>query len=430
MPLIILGTRFFSKKMHRRYTQVQAAFADITESAREQFAGIKIIKAYNRQKESNTKFDNISRDYIEKNLKLVKITGSFFPLMIFFSNLSMAIVLFLGGRQTILRNITPGDFVAFISYLELITWPMMAIGWVTNLIQRGNASLDRINRILKTAPHIQNRKDARRLTAPDGNIAFENVYFTYHHAEQNETTDKRIPDDDIRRWVLSGVDVQLSKGETLGIVGPPGAGKSTLLYLIPRLYDVCRGRILMDGTDIRKLHLEDLRFQISFVPQEPFLFAGTIRDNILFENESVDDKRLKKACKSAAIYDTIINFSQGFDTMVGEKGIILSGGQKQRICLARAFLQDKPILLLDDPISQVDLETGAVITRSIKNMSREKTTIIVSHRLSALNFADRIIVLTNGIIQAAGSHEQLMKTNDYYAKTYRLQEIEETFHAS
>ena len=426
MPLIIFGTRFFSKKMHRRYGRVQAAFSDITEVARERFTGIRIIKAFNRQEESSGKLDTMSREYIDKNLQLVRITGSFFPLMVFFSNLSMAVVLFLGGRQTILKSITPGDFVAFISYLALITWPMMAIGWVTNLIQRGGASLDRINRILETSPQISDRENARPLTSPKGDIAFENVYFAYN---QSEDSGERKNSKD-RRWTLSGADFQLGRGKTLGIVGPPGGAKSSILYLIPRLYDVSEGRILIDGEDIRNLRIKDLRSQISFVPQEPFLFAGTIRENIIFENEGVDKKRLERAVRAAAVYETIKGFPKGFDTMVGERGVILSGGQKQRIALARAFLQDNPFLLLDDPISQVDLETGAAITRSIREMSRDKTTIIVSHRLSALSFADRIMILDNGKIQAVGNHERLLEENEYYARTFRLQEIEEALNGS
>jgi ATP-binding cassette subfamily B protein len=424
MPLIVFGTKFFSKRMHRRYGAVQASFSDLTEAVRERFAGIRIIKAFTREEESQKHLNEKSNDYIEKNLRLVRITGTFFPLMMLFSNLSMATVLFLGGRQTIFGTISPGDFVAFIAYVGIITWPMMALGWVTNLIQRGKASLDRINHILETDPEIYDKKTAIFLPKIDGTIAFQNVSFDYEFCEKEDRAHNRETS-----HVLSEISFQVQQGQTLGIVGPPGAGKSTILSLIPRLYDVCSGKILIDDTDIRDIQLAQLRGAISFVPQEPFLFAGTIRENILLENESVDQQQLLTAVNAACLDETIQDLSDGFDTIVGEKGVVLSGGQKQRIALARAFLQDSPILLLDDPISQVDMETGANIVKYIREMTHKKTTIIVSHRLSALSFADNIIVLENGKIIASGTHDQLMETSTYYAQTYKLQEIEEAFHA-
>lgn len=424
MPLIVFGTRFFSKRMHRRYGAVQASFSDLTEAVRERFAGIRIIKAFTREEESKKHLNDKSRDYIEKNLRLVRITGTFFPLMMLFSNLSMATVLFLGGRQTIFGTISPGDFVAFIAYVGIITWPMMALGWVTNLIQRGKASLDRINQILEIDPKIYDKKTAISLPKIDGTITFQNVFFDYESCEKEDRVQNRKTS-----HILSEISFQVQQGQTLGIVGPPGAGKSTLLSLIPRLYDVCSGKILIDDTDIRDIQLAQLRGAISFVPQEPFLFAGTIRENILLEHESVDEHQLLTAVNDACLDETIRDFPDGFDTTVGEKGVVLSGGQKQRIALARAFLQDSPILLLDDPISQVDMETGANIVKYIREMTHKKTTIIVSHRLSALSFANNIIVLENGKIIVSGTHDQLMETSTYYAQTYKLQEIEEAFHA-
>ena len=424
MPMIAFGTRVFSRKMHRRYGQVQASFSDLTEAVRERISGIRIIKAFTREEESRMHLNKKSREYIDKNLRLVKITGSFFPLMMLFSNLSMALVIFLGGRLTIFGTITPGDFVAFIAYLGIITWPMMALGWVVNLIQRGKASLDRINRILETRPEITDRENALILPEFSGFIEFRNVSFDYEPPGKNSTGQ---PEPSSR--VLSDIRFQIERGQTLGIVGPPGSGKSTILSLIPRLYDVRSGQILIDGIDIRDIQLSQLRSRISFIPQEPFLFAGTIRDNILFENEVADNQKLIWAVSSASIYETIRDFPKGFDTIVGEKGVVLSGGQKQRIALARALLNDRPILLLDDPISQVDMETGSIIVKAIREMSRTKTVIIVSHRLSALSFADNIIVLDNGKIVSSGTHEKLMEKCRYYSKTYQLQEIEEAFYA-
>jgi len=414
MPLIVVSARFFSKKMHRRYQSVQAAFSDLTEVIRERFAGIRIIKAHHLKNEAAAAVEAASQDYVNENIRLVKIMGSFFPMMLLFTNLSLAIVLYLGGRQTIMQTITPGDFVAFISYLGLLTWPMMALGWVTNLIQRGRASLDRINIILKTAPEIKDRKNAASLEKVQGHITFENVTFRYGSAKDRNRT-----------ATLSQIEFSLAPGKVLGIVGPPGCGKSTLLSLIPRLYDIQEGRILLDGHDIRDLKLQTLRSHIAFIPQEPFLFAGTIRDNMTFGNRTITEGQLEKTAGQAALYDTIKSFPKGFDTVVGEKGVILSGGQKQRIAIARCLLHPADILILDDPISQVDPETGTDIINTIRGMAGQKTIIIVSHRLSAVSYADQIITLDQGRIVESGSHEQLMASNNYYARTIQLQEIEE-----
>ncbi len=419
MPLIVFGTRFFSKKMHRRYQAVQASFSDLTEAIRERFVGIRIIKAHHREGPSAAVVEAASRQYIDKNIRLVKIIGAFFPMMLLFSNLSLAIVLYLGGRKTILMTITPGDFVAFISYLGLLTWPMMALGWVSNLIQRGRASLERIDRILQTEPQIKDHQNARPLEKPRGKIVFESVFFGYHGDSGDNKQD-----------VLHGIDLCIDAGSVLGIVGPPGGGKSTLLNLIPRLYDPRQGRILLDGHDIRRLQIRSLRSQISFIPQEPFLFAGTIRENITFDNPAVSQSQLEKAARDAALYDTVMGFSDGFDTVVGEKGVILSGGQKQRIALARCLLQDSAILLLDDPISQVDLATGRTIIATLRRMAGRKTIVIVSHRLSAVRHADAIITLERGRITESGTHRQLMQTGGYYARTFRLQEMEEDLNAT
>ena len=417
MPMIVLGTRFFSKKMHRLYGEVQGAFSELTEVVRERFAGIRIIKAYNQQQEAVSRIESVSKHYIGKNLSLVKITGSFFPMMVFFSNLSLAIVLFLGGRQTITFTITPGDFVAFISYLGLLTWPMMAIGWVTNLIQRGKASLDRIDKIIQTLPEIDDRVRGIILEKVKGSVVFENVSFSY------------LPD--VHKSgsfsVLDRININVDPGKILGIVGSPGSGKSTLLNLIPRIFNVSQGRIMLDGIDIRKLKVRDLRSRISFMPQEPFLFAGTIRENIMFGNKKIRNTELIRAAQAASIYETITSFPDGFETLVGEKGIVLSGGQKQRVALARALIKDSTIMILDDPISQVDMETGDAIIKTIRSMAGYKTIIIVSHRLSAVRFADQIIALEKGSIIESGNHSELMAQNKYYAKTFRLQEIEEEY---
>jgi ATP-binding cassette subfamily B protein len=414
MPLLVLSSRFYTRKMHRMYREVQGAFSNLTEVVRERFSGIRIIKTFNMEQDSFSKVEVVSRDYFKKNMSLVKVVGSFFPMMLFFTNVSLAIVLYVGGRQTIALAITPGDFVAFISYLGLLTWPMMATGWVANLIQRGKASLNRINTILLTRPVIEDGAGVIFVKNLAGKVVFENVSFSF-----NQET---LP-------VLSEVNIELECGSMLGIVGPPGSGKTALLNLIPRIYNVSQGRILIDSNDVSQVRIRDLRSCVSFVSQEPFLFAGTVRENLIFGDKEVPESVLIQAVKDAALYETIQSFPDGFETLVGEKGVVLSGGQKQRIALARAFLHDTPILILDDPISQLDMDTGTSIIKTIRAMAGQKTIVIASHRLSAVRFADNIIVLNDGRILESGTHDQLMKNETYYAKIFRLQELEEEMHA-
>ena len=408
MPFIVFGTRFFGKQMHRRYKDVQAAFADLTESVRERLTGIRIVKAYGTEVTEQQQIEQVSGRYVQKNLNLVAITGSFFPLMLLFSNTSMAIVLYLGGRQTILQEITAGDFVAFISYLGLLTWPMMALGWVTNLIQRGRASLDRIHAVLQTLPDIADAKNAVSLQHVTGRLRFNHVGLSFDKAEPP---------------VLSDICMDIDPGKTLGIIGPPGSGKTSLLNLVLRFYDATEGQILMDGVDIRYLRLSDLRSQIAYVPQEPFMFAGTILENLTLGDKAYDRDEVEQAAELASIYTTIQSLPLGFETLVGERGIILSGGQKQRIALARALLSQRSFLLLDDPISQVDTDTGTRIIDTIRSLAGQKTILIVSHRISALGFADRIMSMSKGRILEYGTHEELMANNTYYAHTFRLQEV-------
>jgi ATP-binding cassette subfamily B protein len=408
MPLIVLTTRLLGRRMHRGYQQVQASFADLTEAVRERCAGIRMIQAHNVEAAASNAIGKVSQTYVDENIKLVGVTGLFFPLMVLLTNLSLALVLLLGGRRAILAEITPGDLVAFISYLNLLSWPMMALGWVTNLIQRGGASLERLKTILERQPAIGDAPGAQSRKRIDGHIAFEGVWFAYNG-----------------QWVLRNIDRRINAGEILGIVGPPGSGKSTLLSLVPRLYDAQRGRILIDGTDLRDIRLTDLRRHMAFVPQEPFLFAGTLRENIGFGCCRADAAQLQRAVADAGLSETIASMPGGLNTVVGEKGILLSGGQKQRVALARALLMDAPILLLDDPISQVDTATGRTIIDSIRRMAGRKTILIVSHRLAALRFADHIMTLEGGDLVEGGTHDKLVRDGGYYARVFALQELED-----
>lgn len=410
MPIIVILARVLSRRMHTLYREVQASFADLTEVVRERFAGIRVVKAYNREGVEAKRLSEISKDYLGKNLRLVRVTGLFFPGMMFFSNISLALVLYLGGRQTIGFTITPGDFVAFISYIGLLTWPMMAMGWVINLIQRGAASLDRINVILETRPEILGPKRRGPPENLRGDILFDQVGFRYRPEHPS---------------ALSKISFSVASGQTLGVVGPTGSGKTTLCHLIPRLIDATEGGLLIDGVNVRDINLETLRAHMAVVPQDAFLFSGTIRDNLCFAKENAPDQEVIQSARTAHLYDTIIRFPDRFDTVIGEKGIMLSGGQKQRLSLARALLISAPILILDDPLSQVDTETGAAILAGIRDLSHARTTVIVSHRLSHVRHADLIIVLERGSITEAGTHDKLMALEGYYSRMYRWQEIEE-----
>jgi ATP-binding cassette subfamily B protein len=408
MPILVLGTRLLGKRMHQRYRKVQAAFADLTEAVRERCAGMRMIKAHHGESQAARAIGRVSKAYIDENIRLVGVTGLFFPMMILITNSCLALVLFFGGRRTILAEITTGDFVAFISYLNMLAWPMMALGWVTNLIQRGGASLERLKNILEEQPEIRNRPGALVLEGIQGRIELEKVFFTYDN-----------------RMVLENIDLRVAPGEILGIVGPPGSGKSTLLSLVPRLYDATSGRVVVDGHDVRDLSLAELRRNVAYVPQEPFLFAATIRENLIFGCPRGCITRLDQAIADAGLSQIMQELPKGLETVVGERGVLLSGGQKQRIALARALLIDAPVLLLDDPISQVDTVTGQRIVSTLNGMIGTKTVLIVSHRLAAVRFAHRIITLEEGRVTQYGSHDQLVGAGGYYARVHRLQELED-----
>ncbi|MFK5953726.1 MAG: ABC transporter ATP-binding protein [Desulfobacterium sp.] len=406
MPFIALLTKILSKKLFLSYREVQESFSHLMESTRERFAGIRIIKAFNREATEVAGITRESNAYITSNMKLVKLRGMIFPLVIFLNNVSLAIILGAGGRKVILADISTGDFVAFISYLNLLTWPVMAVGWVTNMIQRGKASIDRIIAILDVPGEAEKPGKIFTPSKIHGEISVDNISFSF---------DKKV---------IDGVGFKLQPGEVLGIAGPPGSGKTTLANLLPRLYDPDEGIISIDGMDIGHISLKTLRQSISFMPQEPFLFSGTIEANLRFGDPGADDEKINKALAMAGLTETISGFPRGLDTLIGEKGVMLSGGQKQRIALARAFLKDAPILILDDPVSQVDMATASDITRIIDAMAGKKTIIIISHRFSIFKNADHVMVLYQGRVVEQGTHPELIDHNGYYARSWQMQETE------
>ncbi len=407
MPLIVISSRILGRRMHRSYRQVQAAFASMTETVRQRLAAIRLIKAHGLYGQASADVDRSSLQYVRRNMELVRISGIFFPLMLLFTNLSLALVLWLGGRRAMVGRITPGDFVAFLHYLGLMTWPMMALGWVINLVQRGKASLDRLDEVMRTRPQVESPSRPVTPGPCRGAVAFQEVVFSYPGRS---------------RPAVEQISFKVEPGQVLGLVGPPGSGKTTVLNLVMRHYDVSRGRILLDGVDLRRLGPDWIRDAIAWVSQEPFIFAGTIKENLTLGRAGISKRRLERVLADAALEKTVAGLPAGLETLVGEKGVILSGGQKQRIALARALLKDSPVLLLDDPVSQVDAATGHHLVQTLRRLAGRKTMLIASHRLAAVSFADNIICLEQGRITASGSHGRLVAAGGYYCRMAIVQE--------
>ena len=399
---------FFGKAIFKRFKAVQEAFAEITERVRETISGIRIVKAFVQEDGEIKAYRDLNEDYVAKNMSLVRIWGFFWPLVTFFAGSATALVIWQGGAKAITGSISLGDVVAFMNYLWILVWPMIAIGWVTNLIQRGSASMTRIQELLDTKPEITEAEKPYRERVK-GRVEFRNLTFSY--AEGAEP-------------VLRDINLVLEEGMTLGIVGRTGSGKTTLVSLLPRLFDPPAGTVFVDGVDVRDLSLETLRSAIGFVPQEAFLFSATIRENIAFFDPSAPEDAVIKAAMSAEIWDEIQEMPNSLETMVGERGITLSGGQRQRVAFARALIKDPRILVLDDTLSAVDFETEEKILANLKVFLPGRTGIIISHRLSAVSDADRIIVLDDGRIAEAGTHAQLLERGGIYAKTWELQQLE------
>jgi ATP-binding cassette subfamily B protein len=409
-PIIVVLTRILTRRMSAGFESVQNTFSDLTEQVREAFAGIRVIKAYNREEWEYQRVKVSGRKYISENMHLAGTLGFFFPMMTLFTNIGLAVVICLGGRLTILGDITTGDFVAFISYLNLLTWPMMAMGWVTNLIQRGSASMRRINRILYEDPEIKDTAPPGSVPGIRGKISIKGLSIRYPGK-----TDHALKD----------VSLEIEAGETLAVVGPVGSGKTTLLNAIPRILDVPEGTLFVDGHDIREIPLKTLRESIGFVTQDVCSVSDTLRNNVLFGRPDVSEKDLEEALRAANIFEDINEFENGLDTLLGERGITLSGGQRQRLTIARALISDPPILILDDALSMVDTRTEERILNRILKLRRRKTNLIVSHRLSTVSRTDRTVVLEQGKIVETGNHKSLLRQGGLYASLYERQILEQ-----
>jgi ATP-binding cassette subfamily B protein len=405
LPILSISIYLLSKVIQKRSTVVQQFLSKLTTIAQETFSGLHVIKAYGIEKQTIENFEDISKGSKEKNISLYKAQALFFPLLILLIGVSNILVIYIGGLRYINGQISNiGVIAEFIIYVNMLTWPVAVVGWVTSIVQQAEASQKRINEFLHETSEIKNVED--KPTIIDGKISFNNVFFTY---------------EDTNITALKNINFTIEKGKTLAILGKTGSGKSTIASIISRLYDVENGEVLIDDKPIKKVNLESLRQQIGFVPQDGFLFSETIKNNIRFGKVNATDLDVENAAKNAHIHHNIIKFNDGYDTFVGERGVTLSGGQKQRISIARAIISNPKILIFDDCLSAVDTETEEVILNNLKTISKNVTTIIISHRVSSVKNADAILVLDKGEVVQQGIHSELITQNGYYKDVYEQQ---------
>ncbi|MBZ9778928.1 ABC transporter ATP-binding protein/permease [Psychroflexus sp. CAK8W] len=405
-PILSFAIYKLSVAINKRSAEIQRFLSYLNTYTQESFSGIAVIKSYGILKKFNTDFEKLSHESKDKNVNLAKVEAFFFPLMILLIGFSNLFVIYFGGMQYIdgkIENV--GVIVEFLLYVNMLTWPVASVGWITSMVQRAEASQERINEFLSEVPNVKNNS-TNYSESIKGEIEFRNVSFTY---------------EDTNIVALKNVSFKVKKGETLAIMGKTGSGKSTILELIGRLYDVDEGEILIDGKPIESFNLDNLRQQLGYVPQDAFLFSSSIRDNIKFGKADATEEDIINAAKNAAVHSNIIEFSKGYDTILGERGITLSGGQKQRVSIARAIIKDPQIVLFDDCLSAVDTETEEEIFNKLNKISNNKTSVVVSHRASSAKNANHIIVLDDGEILEEGTHSELIAQNGYYKDLYNKQ---------
>jgi ATP-binding cassette subfamily B protein len=425
LPIFSIVVQYFGRRIHERFERIQAMFSDISARAQENFSGARLIRAYVQEEAEIEKFERDNTEYIGRSLKLVRLMGMLWPTLETLLGVAIVIVLFVGGREVLLHRITVGSFVAFNTYMLQLTWPIIALGWVINIFQRGTASMGRIHNILSEHPEITDVAvpKTHAPTEVRGDIEFRNLTFHYGKTlRAAESGNGRSHGDD---EVLKNVNLRVPAGTSLAIVGPTGSGKSTLVSLIPRIYDAAPGSVLIDGRPIREFPLSVLRRNIGFVPQETFLFSDTIRENIAFGAEDATLDEVRRAAEAASIATEIESFPDGYNTLVGERGLTLSGGQKQRTAIARAVIRNPRILVLDDALASVDTHTEDRILNHLREIMQGRTTIFISHRVSTVRNADRIAVLHDGEIVEYGTHDELIERNGYYTDLYNKQLLEE-----
>jgi len=432
LPVASIVIQYFGRKIHDRFESIQAMFSEISARAQENFSGARLIRAYVQEEAEIRLFEKENKEYIRRSLKLVRLMGMLWPTLELMLGGAVALVLWLGGREVLLGqdrvllvsylgtkttlalngSMGVGDYVAFSTYMMQLTWPVIALGYVINLFQRGKASLGRLNEIMLEFPEIQDSPEARERHI-EGSIEFRGLNFSYDPGSYNG------------KKVLHDLNLQIPAGSSLAIVGPTGSGKTTLVNLIPRIYDAAAGMVLIDGRPIREYSIASLRRSIGFVPQETFLFSDRIRENIALGVEAATDAEIENAAEVANIAADIHGFPEGYQTLVGERGITLSGGQKQRAAIARALIRNPQILILDDALSSVDTHTEDKILNHLREVMQGRTTIFISHRVSTVRNADRIAVLHSGAIVELGTHEELLALNGYYTDLYNKQLLEE-----
>src|SRR5271166_6069764 len=425
LPVVSIVVQHFGRKIHERFERIQAMFSDISAKAQENFSGARLIRAYVQEQAEIESFERQNTEYIGRSLKLVRLMGMLWPTLETLLGVAIVIVLWVGGREVLLHRISVGDFVAFNTYMVQLTWPVIALGWVINLFQRGLVSMGRIESIMVEQPGITDSGvpagDAP--TEVRGAIEFRNLNF--HYGKTLLASERGMGQVHGDENVLKDINLRVPAGTSLAIVGPTGSGKSTLVSLIPRIYDAAEGSVLIDGRPIRELPLEFLRRNIGFVPQETFLFSDTIRENIALGAENASDADVRCAAEAGSIAAEIEEFPDGYNTLVGERGLTLSGGQKQRTAIARAVIRNPRILVLDDALASVDTQTEDRILNHLREIMEGRTTIFISHRVSTVRNADRIAVLHNGFIVEYGTHDELIERNGYYTELYSKQLLEE-----